>query len=78
MTDNTGPNPFDPKSLRLDQNFAETVGVKKILNTVPVRKANKQDFVRVHRDEAYRLVPAAIIELKEDREVYLVTPDAPE
>src|SRR5689334_6054019 len=69
------PNPFDPASLRLDQSFADTVGVKKLLTTVPVRKPNRQDFVRVHADPAYRLSPAAIIELKEDREVYLVRPD---
>lgn len=68
------PNPFDPASLRLDQNFAETVGVKKLLTTVPVRKPGKQDFVRVHPDHAFRLTPAAIIELKEDRETYLVLP----
>jgi hypothetical protein len=74
MTDTPAPNPFDPNSLRLEQNFAETVGVKKLLTTVPVRKPNKQDFVRVHPDPAYRLTPAAIIELKEDREVYLVRP----
>jgi len=78
MTDTTengpAPNPFDPAALRLDQSFAEAVGVKKLLTTVPVRKPNRQDFVRVHRDPAYRLTPAAIIELKEDREVYLVTP----
>ena len=41
---------------------------------MPVRKPSRQDFVRVHPDPAYRLSPAAIIELKEDREVYLVTP----
>jgi hypothetical protein len=68
------PNPFDPAALRLDQSFAETVGVRKLLTTVPVRKPNRQDFVRAHADPAYRLTPAAIIELKEDREVYLVTP----
>jgi hypothetical protein len=67
-----GPDPFDPAALRLDQSFAETVGVRKLLTTVPVRKPNRQDFVRVHPDPAYR-VTAAIIELKEDREVYLVT-----
>jgi hypothetical protein len=73
---NPTPNPFDNLSaLRLDQNFADAVGVKKLLNTVPVRKPNKQEFVRVHRDPSYRLTPAAIIELKEDREVYLVLPD---
>jgi hypothetical protein len=48
--------------------------VKKLLTTVPVRKPNRQDFVRVHPDPGYRLTPAAIIEVKEDREVYLVMP----
>jgi hypothetical protein len=68
------PNPFDPSSLRLDQSFAaDTVGVKKLLTTVPVRKPLRQEFVRVRRESDFRL-PAAIIEVKEDREVYLVTP----
>jgi len=79
MTDtietNPVPNPFDPAALRLDQSFADTVGVKKVLTTVPVRKPNRQDFVRVHPAPEYRLTPAAIIEVKEDREVYLVTPN---
>lgn len=78
MTDMTktgsAPNPFDPALLRLDQSFADMVGVKKLLTTVPVRKPNRQDFVRVHRDPSYRLTPAAIIELKEDGEVYPLTP----
>ena len=69
------PDPFDPAALRLDQSFADTVGVKKHTTTVPVRKPNRQDFVRVHPDPEYRLTPAAIIEVKEDREIYLVTPD---
>ena len=36
---NTNPilNPFDPAALRLDQSFADTVGVKKHLMTIPVR-----------------------------------------
>ena len=70
----SAPNPFNPAALRLDQSFADHVGVKKLLTTVPVRKPNRQDFVRVHPDPAYRLTPAALIELKEDREVFLVTP----
>jgi len=66
------PDPFDLANLRLEQNFAETVGVKKLLRTVPVRKPNKQDFVRVHPDPEYREnVP--VIELKEDRELYVVS-----
>jgi len=79
MTDpietNQVPNPFDPAALRLDQSYADTAGVKKLLTTVPVGKPNGQDFVRVHPDAAYRLTPAAIIEIKEDREVYLVMPE---
>jgi hypothetical protein len=76
-TPNLGPvpDPFNPAALRLDQSFVDTVGVKKLLTTVPVRKPNRTDFVRVHSDPNYRLTPAAIIELKEDREVYLVTPN---
>jgi hypothetical protein len=72
---NPTPNPFDPASLRLDQSFADTVGVKKLLTTVPIRKPNRQEFVRVHPDPVYRLTPAAIIEVKEDREFYLVRRD---
>ena len=76
MTNNTNPvpNPFNPAALRLSQSFAGTVGVKKLLTTVPVRKPNRQDFVRVHPDPAYRETPVAIIELKEDRETYLLSP----
>jgi len=68
------PDPFDPASLRLDQSFADGAAVKKLLTTVPVRKPNRQDFVRVHPDPAYRLTPAGIIELRDERETYLVTP----
>jgi hypothetical protein len=67
------PDPFDPESLRLDQSFTDMAGVKKLLTTVPVRKPNKQDFIRVHPDADFRLT-AAVIELKDDREVYLVLP----
>jgi hypothetical protein len=68
------PDPFDPASLRLDPSYADTVGVRKLLVTIPVRKPSRHEFVRVHPDPSYRLTPAAIIELKEEREVYLVTP----
>jgi hypothetical protein len=66
-----GPDPFDPASLRLSQGFAASIGVKKALLAVPVRKPDKSWFVRVHPDETYRL-QTAVIELKEDRETYLV------
>src|SRR5262245_11013576 len=64
---------FDPATLRLSQNFHESLGVKKALITVPVRKPIKQDFIRVHPDQAYRL-ETAVLNLKEEREVYLIAP----
>jgi hypothetical protein len=72
----SAPDPFDDlENLRLDQSFADQVGVKKLITTIPVRKPNRQDFVRVHPDPAYRLTPAALLELKEDRETYFVLPE---
>jgi hypothetical protein len=68
------PDPFDPQTLRLNQMFVEGVPIKKYLSTIPVRKPGRQDFVRVHPSEEWRLTPAAILELKEDREVFLVRP----
>ena len=44
------------------------------LTTVPVRKPARQDFVRVHPDPDYRLSPIGLIEMKDEREHYLVTP----
>lgn len=65
-------DPFaDLSKLRLSQDFAATVGVKKLLTTVPVRKPNGQEFVRVHPGEEYRL-QTAVLELKVERETYLV------
>ncbi len=68
------PDPFNPAALRLDLSYAETVGVRRHLTTVPVRKPNRQEFFRVHPEPSYRLTPAAIVELKEDHETYLITP----
>lgn len=67
------PDPFDLATLRLDQSFVETAGVKKLRTTVPVGKPNPQDFVRVHPSKEYRET-FATIELTEDNELYLVVP----
>jgi len=67
-------DPFDLSKLRLSQDFVETAGVKKLLTTVPVRKPHSQEFIRVHSSPEYRAALAAI-ELKNDREWYLLTPD---
>jgi hypothetical protein len=68
------PDPFDVSKLRLDQSFVESAGVKKLLTTVPVRKPHKQEFIRVRSDPAYRDA-FAVIEWKEDREFYILTPE---
>jgi len=68
------PDPFDVSKLRLDQSFIEAAGVKKLLTTVPVRRPHQQDFIRVHADPEYRAT-LAIIEVRDDRETYLLTPD---
>ena len=65
------PDPFDPESLRLGQDFASSVGVKKIVTTVPCRKPNRHEFVRVRPGPEWRLETAAF-EDKTTREVYLV------
>lgn len=69
------PDPFaDLSKLRISQNFNETVGVKKAILHIPVRKPTKQEFIRVHPDESMRL-PAAMIDLKEEQEIFLVSPN---
>jgi hypothetical protein len=67
----TPPDPFDPANLRLDQSFTETVAVKKLLTTIPVRRPGRQTFFRVHPDPEYRDT-FPIIDLKDDREEYIV------
>jgi hypothetical protein len=66
-------NEMSLANLRLNQNFIETAGTKKLRTTVPVRKPGPQDFIRVHPDSAFRYV-VALLELKDDRDVYLLTP----
>ena len=64
-------DPFDLSRLRLSQDFIAAAGVKKVLNTVPVRKPSKEWFIQTHPDSAYR-IQTCVIELKEDSETYLV------
>jgi hypothetical protein len=64
---------FDPDLLRLSSDFSEKIGVQKAIITIPVRKPNRQEFVQTHPDSSYHL-SAAVIELKEERETYLIDP----
>jgi len=71
-------DPYDLAKLRVSQDFLETAPVKKLLTTVPMRKPGPQDFVRVHPSPAYRDL-VALLELKDDREIYVVNlADVPE
>ena len=65
------PDPFNLETLRLDQNFVERAGVKKLLTKVPVQNPDPQSFIRVHKN--YRMALAVIV-LKQDNETYLLTP----
>jgi hypothetical protein len=67
------PDPFDPAQFAASSAIQGNAGVIKELVTCPVRKPNKQEFVRVHPGEDYQL-RAHILELKEERETYLVMP----
>jgi hypothetical protein len=74
--DNNGSDPFDPfnlETLRLDSSYLSQPAAKKLLTVIPVKRPHRQNFVRVHPDKNYRLV-AAVLELHEDREIFLVPP----
>jgi hypothetical protein len=68
------PDPFDLKGLRLNASFLETAGVKKLLTTVPSRRPNPQEFIRVRSEPEFR-ENLATIELKDEREDYIVRPE---
>lgn len=67
-------DPFDPRRLRLSQDYASSLGVNKKLLTVPIRKPDKTWWVQTHPDEEYQML-TCVLELKEDREIYLVDQD---
>lgn len=66
------PGRFDLSSLRLSQDFAQVVMASKKTVTVPVRKPGGQDWFRAHRTFEF---PTFLLDLKEDREAFLVAPD---
>jgi hypothetical protein len=68
------PDELDPWNLdnfRQRQSLAAAAGVKKHLTELPVRTPDKSWWVRRHPDPEYCL-DTWVIELKEEREVYLV------
>jgi len=72
-TSNTSPVDSSPfSSLRLTQNFGETLGVKKVLTTVPVGRPSKDRFFRTHPSPDW-VFPTWILENKATGETYLVS-----
>ena len=60
-------------SLRIDQSYTDaTVGVRKVLMTVPVRKPMKTEFFRVHPEH---WLDCHVVEMKLEREHYFVLPE---
>ena len=69
----TGPDPFDPAQYRITEESIASLGVTEQLVSIRCRKPGKAEFVRVHPDPAYSL-QTHVIELKDERELYLVKP----
>jgi hypothetical protein len=59
-------------SLRLSQNFGQSLGVKKVLTTIPVAKPPRDRFFRTH-ESADWVYPAWILENKTTGETFIVS-----
>ena len=64
---------IDLSAVRLPQDFASMAQIEQVLTSCPVRKPNKQEFIRTH-DSAEERIEVHMLELKEEREMYLVDP----
>ena len=71
-TGTTPSNTTPFSSLRLSQNFGETLGVKKVLTTVPVGKPSKDRFFRTHMSPDW-VYPTWLLENKVIGEAYIVS-----
>lgn len=64
----------DLDALRLPQNYQAIAATEKLITVVPVRKPDRQWFVRVHPD-ASMVMDIVMLELTEERETFLVKPE---
>jgi hypothetical protein len=64
-------DPFAPENLRLDQSYAETAGVQRLLTTIPIKRPGRHTFFRTRPGPEWR-DSFPIIELKDEQEEYLV------
>jgi hypothetical protein len=68
-------NPDDLADLCISQEYGTQIAVKKVITTVRIQKPDKQWFVQVRADSAWRR-ECYLLDCKEDREMYLVTKGA--
>jgi hypothetical protein len=66
-------NPFDPARLRITQGFGDAAHVRRLVASCPVRKPDRQEFVRVHAAPEMS-IEVALLEFKQERQHYLVDP----
>src|SRR5258706_1989528 len=69
LTQILSEDPFDLENIRLDQSKMNAPAAKKLLIKIPVRKPNRQDWIRVNPQLS---ICAALIDHKETRDQYLV------
>jgi hypothetical protein len=48
-----GPDPFNIDDLVLTQSFAEAIDAEEVINTISIKKPNKQEWFRVHPHSSY-------------------------
>jgi hypothetical protein len=65
---------LNPELFRLDQSELDQPVAKTVLTSIPIRRPEQLEFIRVHPDPEYRMGPVSFIALKQSREYYLVTP----
>ena len=64
----------DLDAIRIDQNFADQIGVEKIITKIPVRRPDRQEWFRVHPDNSLH-IQLALIEDRLDRTYYVIDQD---
>lgn len=62
---------FNLEALRLNQNYDDTVGVKKVFTRIPIKKPSKTEFFRTRVEEEWRF-RTNILEMKSEGEIYIV------
>jgi hypothetical protein len=67
------PDPFAPERLRIDP-AGIGAAAEKVLVKIAVRKPNRQEFFRTRAGQEHQLT-CAVVELKDEREIYPVAPE---